>query len=145
MTLRLLLAAFLLIWLVRCSAPSPSHPIQLRDFFATPGKRGFNAAVYGTMENVGDRPDTLDRIETAVAAQVELHRSREIDGVVAMEPVPGPVVLAPDAPLRLRPGSYHLMLLDLQRDCFPGDTIVLTLKFRRSPSQRLSVPVRGAR
>jgi copper(I)-binding protein len=44
--------------------------------------------------------------------------------------------------VRLRPGAFHLMLVDLAASLADGDTIDVTLRFERAPDATVRVPVR---
>ncbi len=88
-------------------------------------------------------PDRLLGGETTVASALEIHESREEDGVMRMRPVEG-IDLPPGGEAELRPGGLHVMLLGLTRSLMPGDTITLTLRFQRSGEVVVRVPVRLA-
>jgi copper(I)-binding protein len=65
-------------------------------------------------------------------------RMRELDSVP----------LAVGKPLQLKPGGYHLMLMDLKAPFKPGSHIPMTLRFRDAKGQEsklaVSVPVSAA-
>ena len=80
---------------------------------AKPGAES-NAGGYVTIVNRGTAPDALVGASADVAARVELHETRNMSGMMMMEPV-AKVEVAPGARVELRPGSYHLMLIGLTR------------------------------
>jgi copper(I)-binding protein len=61
------------------------------------------------------------------AGRVEIHRTREVDGLMRMEPLPA-LVLAPGERLELAPGGIHLMLLELQAMPAAGESLQLCLE-----------------
>jgi len=97
---------------------------------AKPGAES-NAGGYVTILNRGTAPDVLVGASADVAARVELHETRNMSGMMMMEPV-AKVEVAPGARVELKPGSYHLMLIGLKRALTPGQTVTLTLEFERA-------------
>jgi copper(I)-binding protein len=71
--------------------------------------------------------------ESTAAGIVELHQmSMSSAGVMTMREVEVLEIAAGDA-LVLKPGGYHLMLMELkQKPLSPGDTLPVTLKFQTS-------------
>ncbi|KAF1045523.1 copper chaperone PCu(A)C [Xylophilus sp.] len=89
---------------------------------------------------------TLVEARSPVAAVAEVHEMAVEDNVMKMRQVPALAVPA-GRPVELRPGGYHVMLLDLQRQLKEGEEVPLTLVFRNARGGRESidvqVPVRG--
>jgi len=54
-----------------------------------------------------------------------------VNDVMSMRPVAAVEVPA-GGEVQLKPGSYHLMLIDLQQTLAPGDEIEITLIFERA-------------
>lgn len=83
-----------------------------------------------------------------LAAQVEIHEMKMEDGVMKMRAVEALPLPAGQA-VQLKPGSYHVMLMGLQRPIKAGETVPLTLTIEGEGGQRSSVEikaeVRGAR
>ena len=92
-----------------------------------------NTAAYVTIVNGGREPDTLRSATADVAKSVEIHETRNMSGMMMMEPVSSLVVPA-SARVALKPGGYHLMLIGLKRALGPGQTVTLTLVFERAGS-----------
>jgi copper(I)-binding protein len=44
--------------------------------------------------------------------------------------------------VELKPGGYHIMLPDLERDLKPGDTVPVTLRLERGGELRIEAAVR---
>jgi len=62
------------------------------------------------------------------------------DNVMKMRQVPG-IDLPAGQPVELKPGGYHVMLIDLARQINPGDRIPLTLVVEDATQQQRRVPV----
>jgi copper(I)-binding protein len=109
---------------------------------ATPGNARIGAA-YFTLEDVGPSPDRLIRVETPVAAAVELHTHMMHDNVMQMRPV-GAIEVHPGTPTVLQPGGLHVMLVDLKAPLKEGDQFPLTLQFERAGRIEIRVPIERA-
>ncbi len=84
--------------------------------------------------------DTLISASSTAAGRVELHTVVHDSGVMRMRPL-GSIVVARDRPAHLRPGSDHLMLLDLKGPLKAGERLPIVLNFARAGAIVLSVPV----
>ncbi|GAB4431258.1 MAG: copper chaperone PCu(A)C [Anaerolineae bacterium] len=83
------------------------------------------------IENAGDTPDQLvgATVSAEIARTVEIHETTVGENdVMQMRPVQAIDVPAHGS-VELKPGGYHIMLLDVQRDLNAGDTVTLTLTF----------------
>jgi hypothetical protein len=65
-------------------------------------------------------------VRTNAAARAEIHSSEMRDGVMAMHAM-GNLALPPGKTVELKPGGYHIMLLDLAKPLAAGDKVKLTL------------------
>jgi len=91
------------------------------------------AGVFFVVENTGAKPDALVGVASPAAARSELHQMSMDGGVMKMR-----AMTAIDVPaggkLELKPGSYHVMLVDLAQPIKAGDKVPLTLTFRDAGS-----------
>lgn len=80
------------------------------------------------------------------APVVEVHEMALQDNVMRMRQVPA-VELPAGKVVELKPGGYHIMLMDLPKQVKAGDTVPLTLVFEGKDGKRESlevqVPVRA--
>jgi len=111
-------------------AASPDGTLQISEpYIQAAGKNG---AGYLKINNTGTAADALLSVESDVAAAVELHQSKKGDGnMMQMLPVPRLEIAANDS-VELRPGRYHIMLIDLKQELVKGEKINLTLNFERA-------------
>jgi len=105
-----------------------------------PGQKGTGAFMRITARD-GMR---LVGVSSPVAGVVEVHEMKMEGGVMKMRAVPA-LELPAGQPVELKPGGYHVMLMDL-KNALPRDTTVpMTLMFKdaRGADSRLelSVPV----
>lgn len=102
-----------------------------------------NGAGYLVIENRGGQPEQLISATSPVAAKVELHQSRESDGMARMVKTGLPYTLAPGESLKLAPGGHHLMLMGLTAPLVAGEPVPLTLEFEHAGTVEVELSVRG--
>lgn len=71
----------------------------------------------------------LVSVSTPVAGVAEIHEMKMDGGVMKMRAVPV-LDLPANQPVELKPGSYHLMLMDLKAPLMKDSSVALTLVFK---------------
>ncbi len=107
----------------------------------SPMAEGGTGAVYVTLSNPGPQADALTSASSDAARTVELHEVQKEGGMMKMRPVKSIPVPA-GGTVELKPGGYHIMLLDLKHDLKPGDTVPVTLSFEHGGELRIEAAVR---
>ena len=83
--------------------------------------------------------------KSPVAGVVEIHEMAMDNGVMKMRQVAG-IEIPAGQTLALKPGSYHVMLLDLKQQVKDGDTVPITLEFvsldNKKHTMEINAPVR---
>ncbi len=105
------------------------------------GMGGVNSAIYLTIKNPSAVADRLIKAQSDVAKAVELHTMAEENGVMKMHPVEAVDVPAQGEAV-LKPGGFHIMLLNLNRDLKVGDKVTVTLTFEKSGPLTVEAVVR---
>lgn len=93
------------------------------------------------IKNDGNDDRRLVRAESPAANIVELHTHLNENGVMKMRPVPHIEVKA-HGQTELKPGSFHVMLIELTAPLNEGDKVPITLKFDDGSSIAIEAPVR---
>ena len=109
---------------------------------ATPGGAKIGGG-YLTIENKGSVPDRLIGGSADVADKVQLHEMAVNNGVMTMRPLDKGLTIDPGKTVKLAPGGYHLMLLDLKSPLKQGDKVPVTLEFEKAGKVKLSFDVLG--
>jgi hypothetical protein len=96
--------------------------------WSRPAVVGTNGVGYMVLVNHGAAPDVLEKVETPLAARVEMHSSSMAGGVMSMKkedrvPIPA------GGQATFGPGAYHLMFLGLTKTLKAGDQAPATLSF----------------
>ena len=103
-----------------------------------PGARSGGA--FFVISNASSTPDKLISVTSPAAGSTEIHQMAMDGGVMKMRAVSA-LEVPPGGKLELKPGGYHVMLLDLKQPLKVGDTVPLTLTFQNAGSIAITVDV----
>lgn len=106
---------------------------------ATPGGAKIGGA-YLELKAAAGAGDRLVSAASTAAGTVEIHEHVNEGGVMKMRRVDGLAVPAGGS-VTLKPGGYHLMLMDLKRPLKQGDKLQLTLTFEKAGTLSVEGPV----
>ena len=109
---------------------------------ATPGGAKTGGG-YLTIENNGSSPDRLIGGSADIAAKVEMHEMSMKNGVMTMRPLDKGLTIEPGKTVKLAPGGYHLMMMDLKGPLKQGDKVPVTLEFEKAGKVQVSLDVQG--
>lgn len=128
--------------LIAAQAVSAQDAVQVENAWAratVPGQKATGAFMRLTSAS----PTRLVAISTPAAAFAEVHEMRMDNNVMKMSALKEGLELPAGKAVELKPGSFHLMLMDLPRPLSAGSTIQLTLVFRdaKGLEQRTDVKV----
>ena len=90
----------------------------------------------------GDGGAALVSASSPVAGVVELHTMSMEDGVMRMRPVPK-IDLPAGKAVELKPGGYHVMLMDLKQPLKSGEMVPITLKVEGRDKALTSLEVKA--
>ncbi|HXP13326.1 MAG TPA: copper chaperone PCu(A)C [Stellaceae bacterium] len=126
------------------SAQSGNPPsVQAVNVWARATPQGAHTgAAYMTLVNPGPEDDRLIGATTPVAGEALIHSMSMENGVMMMRPVPGIDVKA-GANSVLKPGGYHVMLMDLKQPLVQGKSFPLTLIFAKAGKVEVSARIAG--
>lgn len=106
------------------------------------GQGGVTAA-YMTLTNNADDEDALVSVTCDDAQVVEMHETTMEGDVMQMRPLEE-IRIPADSSVSLEPGGLHLMLLGLDADLEPGQSLRLTLTFSSGKQLTVEAEVRAA-
>lgn len=104
--------------------------LKIDDVWARTGQPGQVSAAYMDIKNKG-AADKLIAAQCDCAKATELHDVQMVDGTMKMVPVPAMDIPA-KGELKLKQGSYHIMLIGLNRPLVAGEKLPITLKFEKA-------------
>jgi copper(I)-binding protein len=84
---------------------------------------------------------TLIAASSPVASVTQIHEMAMSEGVMRMREVTGGVPLKAGERFELKPGGYHIMMMDLKQPVKAGDRVPLTLIFKQANGQQTTTQV----
>jgi copper(I)-binding protein len=98
---------------------------------ATP-KGATVAGGYLKITNTGTTPDRLVSGSSNVGKRFEIHEVSMDGGVMKMRELKAGLDIAPGATVEFKPGSYHVMFVDIAQPFAKGDRVKATLTFEKA-------------
>ncbi len=108
--------------------PVPMAPVNVRDAWiraTVPGQSGTGAFMKLNSAS-GSR---LVGVSTPVAGVAAVHEMQVDGDIMRMRAVTGGLALPAHQTVELKPGGYHVMLMDLKQPLVKGTTVPVTLRF----------------
>jgi copper(I)-binding protein len=100
-------------------------------------------AGYLTIRNNGAAPDRLVAVETEAAKVAQVHEMSMDGGVMKMRQLTNGLDIPAGKTVELKPGGFHIMLMELARPFAQGDSYKITLVFERAGRTTVDVKVGG--
>ena len=102
------------------------------------------AAGYVVIRNHGSAADRLVSATGEIAGRTELHEMAvDAQGVMTMRPLADGLEIPAGGQAELKPGSFHIMFLDLQRGAKEGETFKGMLTFEKAGSVEVEYTVQA--
>lgn len=89
-------------------------------------------AGYMTITNKGTTPDRLVGGSLPQAGRFEIHEMTMADGVMKMRPLDNGLEIKPGETVKLAPGGFHVMFMNLKEPLKQGETLKGELKFEKA-------------
>jgi copper(I)-binding protein len=109
---------------------------------ATPGGAKV-AGGYVSIANKGSEPDRLMSASIPVAPKGEIHEMSMSNGTMHMQELTDGLEIKPGETVELKPGSYHIMFVDLAEPLKQGDTVEGILTFAKAGKIHVTFKVGG--
>jgi periplasmic copper chaperone A len=132
-------------WLAAAVIAAFAVPVAAQVAVSDPWVRGTVAGQKGTgaFMQLTSRTDTAFIGAASPAAKiVEIHQMTLDGGMMKMSAV-GRLPLPAGKTIELKPGGYHVMLMDLMQPLKEGDSVPMTLTFEDKAGARQTVEVRA--
>jgi periplasmic copper chaperone A len=99
-------------------------------------------AAYVSIRNNGTTTDQLIGVSSPVAKRAAIHTHIMDKGIMRMRPVKA-IEVSPGAPVVMRPGGNHIMLMGLKHKLKQGERFPITLHFARAGDITVMATVGG--
>lgn len=100
------------------------------------------AAAFMTIRNMGSAQDTLLAVSSSLSRMAEVHATSMNNGVMRMAPA-GEVTIPAEGEALLAPGGLHIMMMKLTAPLKKGETVQVTLTFKRAGEITVTAPIYG--
>lgn len=126
--------------LVLAALPAAAHDYKLGTLeIATPWTRATaptakSGGGFMTITNKGTTADRLVAARSNVSSKVEIHEMRMDGSVMRMRELEKGLEIPPGATVALKPGSFHIMFMELNAPFAVSGKVPLTLVFERAGS-----------
>ncbi|HEY7550990.1 MAG TPA: copper chaperone PCu(A)C [Hyphomicrobiaceae bacterium] len=101
------------------------------------------AGGYMKLKNTGKEPDRLVGGSTEIAGKFQVHEMSMSGGMMKMRELGQGLELKPGKSVELKPGSYHVMMLELKHPLKEGDRVKGTLVFEKAGTVDVEYAVRS--
>lgn len=124
-----------------CMVPAAYAQVQVNDAWVratVPGQKATGAF----MQLQSDKDAKVLSASAPAAGIVEIHEMAMNNNVMSMRQVPS-IELPAGKPIDLKPGGYHIMLMDLKQQAKAGDVLPMTLEIEGADGKRYVVEVKA--
>jgi hypothetical protein len=98
-------------------------------------------AAYFTVKNSGAADRLLSAsADPAVAGMAQLHTMVMQGATATMQQVPG-IDIPANGSVELKPGSYHVMIMNVKHPLKAGETLTIQLRFEQAGTIEVKAPV----
>ena len=127
------------------AAETAASSIAVTEPWSRETAEGQNAGgAFMTIANTGTAADRLTGGSTPVAGRVEIHTMTMEGDVMKMRQLEDGLEVPAGGEVTLKPGSFHVMLMDLKQPLKAGETVPLTLTFAGAGALETQLEVRPA-
>jgi hypothetical protein len=124
------------------AAGSAADNVSVNDPYVRLMPPGQNVTgAFAVFKNADDKDHKVVRADNPLSRATELHTHVNEDGMMKMRPVKEIDIRARGEAI-LKPGSLHIMLLDIKQALKEGDIVPITVTFEDGSSKKFDAPVR---
>ncbi|MFZ2322603.1 MAG: copper chaperone PCu(A)C [Ignavibacteriaceae bacterium] len=122
---------------------SPTDKIKIVDPWMRVGAKGQTTGLFFKIENTSNKPDTLYKVDFEQAYKVQIHETYNAgNDMMGMREVEK-IVIPAKSSFELKPGAYHVMLMQLKQDIKKGFVGEFTLYFKQAGKIKIKAEVRN--
>ncbi len=143
-TLTALFAGLLTAGSAALAATGAAERVSVVDPYVRLAPPGAQAtAAFMVLRNEADKDTALVKVENPLSKLTELHNHINDGGVMKMRPVKS-IEIKAKGEAALKPGGYHVMMIELKAPMKEGDTVPLTLQFADGSTKRVEAKIMKA-
>lgn len=124
------------------AAGSAADNVSVNDPYVRLMPPGQNVTgAFAVFQNSDDKDHKVVKADNPLSKATELHTHVNEDGMMKMRPVKE-IDIRARGETSLKPGSLHIMLLDIRQVLKEGDIVPITVTFEDGSSKKFDAPVR---
>jgi len=134
----------LLLLTVLFSAISFADSIDIHHARVNPTIPGMPVtAAYFHIKNNSDQAVQLIEVTGEVSDRIEIHEHTMTNGLMKMQEVTNGITIPAKDTFVLKPGGYHIMVMNLDKRINEGDDIALTLHFNNGSKKKITAKAKN--
>ncbi len=95
-----------------------------------------------TIHNHSSKDISLIAASVDFSDRVEIHEHAHVDGMMKMREVEGGIVVPANGMVELKPGGYHLMMMDVEKIPAEGEIVQVEMEFSNGETMTANFPVK---
>jgi copper(I)-binding protein len=100
-----------------------------------------NSAAYMTINNNSSVEVVITSVSSDIAGASEIHQMSDTNDIMRMAPI-ADLHIPANGKVKLKPGGFHIMLIDLKKSLKEGDVVPVTLHFKDGNSITVNAQVK---
>jgi periplasmic copper chaperone A len=121
---------------------STGNKIEVKDAWVRTGAKDLNSALYFKIENNSSKPDTLYKVTSDIAQHIQMHETYKKNDMMGMREIKY-IIIEPGSSIEFKPGSYHIMLMNLNKDLKEDGKVNFVLYFKSSGKMKVDAKVQN--
>lgn len=121
---------------------NPTDKIKIVDPWLRVGAKGQTTGLFFKIENLSDKADTLYKVDFKLAGKIQIHETYSTgNDMMGMREISNLIIPAKSS-VELKPGSYHVMLMELKQDIKKDFTGEFILYFKQAGKIKIKAGVK---
>ena len=124
------------------SAPATDAAVTVTDAWI-PQPASDTSAMFGMVSNSGSEAVSITGGSAPDVGMVQVHEFVKEGNKEVMQEVPGGLEIPAGGSVELKPGSYHIMMMEVSADWQVGDEVPVTLNLSNGETVEVTAPVKS--
>ena len=124
------------------SAPATDAAVTVTDAWI-PQPASDTSAMFGMVSNSGSEAVSITGGSAPDVGMVQVHEFVKEGNKEVMQEVPGGLEIPAGGSVELKPGSYHIMMMEVSADWQVGDEVPVTLEFTNNETVEVTAVVKA--
>ncbi len=116
--------------------------INIENQWIRSASKKMNTAFFADIKNLSEKSDTLYKAASPLAKLVQVHETFEENGMMGMREAEN-IEIKPGGILKLKPRSYHVMLIGLKKDLVENQIGEVTLYFKHAGAVKVKASIKN--